>query len=40
MMGLAKTEANMRAAMRENKAILLEDNYEEKYEDFDPNSPE
>ena len=40
VMGLAKSDANMRAAMRENKAILLEDNYEEKYENFDPNSPE
>ena len=40
VMGLAKTEANMRAAMRENEAILLEDNYKEKYENFDPNSPE
>ena len=40
VMGLAKTEANMRAAMRENEAILLEDNYQEKYENFDPNSPE
>jgi N-acetylmuramoyl-L-alanine amidase len=40
VMGLAKTEANMRAAKRENAAILLEDNYKEKYENFDPNSPE
>ena len=40
VMGLAKTEQNMRAAMRENEAILLEDNYQEKYENFDPNSPE
>jgi len=40
VMGLAKTDANMRAAMRENEAILLEDNYQEKYENFDPNSPE
>lgn len=40
VMGLAKSESNLRAAMRENEAILLEDNYEEKYENFDPNSPE
>ena len=40
VMGLSKAGANMRAAMRENKVILLEDNYEEKYENFDPNSPE
>ena len=40
VMGLAKTDANLRAAMRENEAILLEDNYEERYENFDPSSPE
>lgn len=40
VMGLAKSESNLRAAMRENEAILMEDNYEEKYENFDPNSPE
>ncbi|MEQ8324589.1 MAG: N-acetylmuramoyl-L-alanine amidase [Vicingaceae bacterium] len=40
VMGLAKTDANLRAAMRENEAILLEDNYQERYENFDPNSPE
>lgn len=40
VMGLAKTESNLRAAMRENEAILLEDNYQDKYENFDPNSPE
>ncbi len=40
VMGLAKTDANMRAAMRENESILLEDNYQEKYDNFDPNSPE
>jgi N-acetylmuramoyl-L-alanine amidase len=40
VMGNAKTDANMKAAQRENSAILLEDNYEERYENFDPNSPE
>jgi N-acetylmuramoyl-L-alanine amidase len=40
VMGNAKTETNMKAAQRENAAILLEDNYEERYENFDPNSPE
>lgn len=39
VMGLAKSEANLKAAKRENAAILLEDNYEERYENFDPNSP-
>lgn len=40
VMGNAKTDANMKAAQRENSAILLEDDYEERYENFDPNSPE
>lgn len=40
VMGLAKTESNLRAAMRENEAILLEDNYKDQYQNFDPNSPE
>ena len=40
VMGNAKSETNMRAAQRENAVILLEDNYEERYENFDPNSPE
>lgn len=40
VMGNAKTETNLRAAQRENAVILLEDNYEERYENFDPNSPE
>lgn len=40
VMGPTKSEANLRAAQRENASILLEDNYLEKYEDFDPNSPE
>jgi len=39
VMGLAKSEANLKAAKRENAAILLEDNYEDRYENFDPNSP-
>lgn len=40
VMGPAKTEANLKAAQRENSAILLEENREENYGDFDPNSPE
>ncbi len=40
VMGLHKTEANLRVAQRENASILMEDNYETKYESFDPNSPE
>jgi N-acetylmuramoyl-L-alanine amidase len=40
VMGNAKSESNMKAAQRENAVILLEDNYQERYENFDPNSPE
>jgi N-acetylmuramoyl-L-alanine amidase len=39
VMGDAKSESNMKAAQRENSVILMEDNYETKYDDFDPNSP-
>jgi N-acetylmuramoyl-L-alanine amidase len=40
VMGLHKTEANMRVAMQENQSILLEDDYELKYDGYDPNDPE
>lgn len=39
VMGLHKSEANLKLAQKENAAILLEENYEEKYDGFDPNSP-
>lgn len=39
-LGLARTEENLAVAMLENSAILLEDNYQQKYEGFDPNSSE
>ena len=39
-LGLHKSAANLETAKRENKAILLEDNYEVKYEGIDPNSDE
>lgn len=39
-LGLARTDENLAVAMRENSAILLEDNYLQKYEGFDPNSSE
>ena len=40
VMGLHKTNANFEVARRENAVILKEDNYEENYQGFDPNSPE
>lgn len=40
VMGTHKTEGNFEVAKRENSVILYEDGYEEKYEGFDPNSPE
>lgn len=39
-MGLHKTEANMRTAMKENASILLEDGHALKYEGYDPKDPE
>lgn len=40
VMGLDKVERNFEVAKRENSVILLEENYQESYADFDPNSPE
>lgn len=40
ILGLARSKENMRVAQRENSVITLESNYKQKYEDFDPNSPE
>ena len=39
-LGLARTDENLEVAMRESSAILLEDNYLQKYEGFDPTSSE
>lgn len=40
VMGLDKVEGNMRVAKKENSVIFLEENYEDKYDGFDPSSPE
>ncbi len=40
VMGLHKDEGNMAIAQRENSVILMDENYEERYEGFNPNSPE
>ena len=40
VMGMSKLKANMEVAMRENSAIYMEDNYQKKYEGFDPQSQE
>jgi N-acetylmuramoyl-L-alanine amidase len=40
IMGLAKDEANLQVAMKENEVILLESDYSTTYEGFDPKSPE
>ncbi|MBM3177551.1 MAG: N-acetylmuramoyl-L-alanine amidase [Bacteroidetes bacterium] len=40
VMGLHKTEQNFNVSKRENSVMLLDDNYKEKYEGFDPSSPE
>lgn len=40
VMGLHKTEANMRVAQKENSAILLEEGHELKYDGYDPKDPE
>lgn len=40
VLGVAQSAQNFEVAKRENSVIFLEDNYEVKYEGFDPNSPE
>ena len=40
IMGLDYTDENLRMAQKENSSIFLEDDYEENYDGFDPNSIE
>jgi N-acetylmuramoyl-L-alanine amidase len=40
VMGPAKDQANLEVAIKENSAMLHEDDYSKKYEDFNPNSSE
>ena len=39
-LGLHKQESNLSVAMRENAVMMLEDDYQTKYQGFDPNSVE
>jgi len=38
--GVTRAAENLEVAKRENSVIMLEDNYEQKYEGYDPNSAE
>lgn len=40
VLGLHENDRNFEIAKKENSVILLEDDYEQKYDGFDPNSPE
>ncbi|HEX2396319.1 MAG TPA: N-acetylmuramoyl-L-alanine amidase [Bacteroidales bacterium] len=40
VLGTIRAGENFEVAKKENSVILLEDNYQEKYEGFDPSSPE
>jgi len=40
VLGLHENERNFKVAQKENSVIFLEENYEQKYDGFDPNDPE
>jgi len=40
VLGTHKTKANLEVAKRENSVIMLEQDYEDRYEGFDPKSPD
>jgi|694.fasta_scaffold06019_7 N-acetylmuramoyl-L-alanine amidase len=40
LLGHSKEAANLEVVKKENAVILLEDNYQEKYKGYNPNSPE
>ena len=40
VLGLHRADENFEVAKRENSVILLEEDYETKYQNFDPNKPE
>lgn len=39
-MGVNKSEENLKVAKRENSVVLLEENYEKNYKNYNPKSPE
>lgn len=40
VLGLHKSDAALEVAKRENSSMLMEEDYQAKYEDFDPNDPD
>lgn len=40
VMGLSRSDLNLEVAKRENSVILLEENFKDTYQGFDPNKPE